>query len=208
METLIHRGNKIEIKNSILQAAQKRFGLYGFEKTSMHEIAMDIGMSKGSIYYYYSDKEYLYKEVVKIEQEEFLNALNDKITHLKNPEKMLKEYVELRLFYFRKLLNLGRFRSEEINGMKSFLFDSVAHFRTRELSFIQKIFKNGIEKGIFFIADTEMIAGLFLDVLKGLRVALLSKKDILYLDQNEYESIIIKSGSFTDIFINGIKHKK
>jgi AcrR family transcriptional regulator len=35
--------NKAEL---IIQIAQKRFGLYGIEKTSMREIAGDLGISK------------------------------------------------------------------------------------------------------------------------------------------------------------------
>jgi AcrR family transcriptional regulator len=207
MVTLKHEGSNIEVKNSILQAAQKRFGLYGFEKTSMHEIALDIGMSKGSIYYYYTDKEELYKAVVRIEQDEFLNALNDKVIQTDDPEKMLFEYVEMRLIYFRKLLNLGRFRLEEFAGMKSFLSDSATHFRTKELAFIQKIFKIGIEKKVFFIDDKEFIAGLFLDVLKGLRIILMSKKDIFYIDQKEFETMINNSHRFTQVFLNGLKYR-
>jgi hypothetical protein len=151
--------------------------------------------------------EELYKAVVRIEQDEFLNALNDKVIQTDDPEKMLFEYVEMRLIYFRKLLNLGRFRLEEFAGMKSFLSDSATHFRTKELAFIQKIFKIGIEKKVFFIDDKEFIAGLFLDVLKGLRIILMSKKDIFYIDQKEFETMINNSHRFTQVFLNGLKYR-
>ena len=55
----------------IIEAAQKRFGLYGVEKTSMREIANDLKLSKASLYYYFPDKESLYKAVVEKEQKEF-----------------------------------------------------------------------------------------------------------------------------------------
>jgi AcrR family transcriptional regulator len=40
---------------SIIEAARKRFSHYGLTKTTMNEIAADIGMSKASLYYYFPD---------------------------------------------------------------------------------------------------------------------------------------------------------
>lgn len=44
----------------ILEAARKRFAHFGISKTTMNEIAADIGMSKASLYYYFPDKEKLF----------------------------------------------------------------------------------------------------------------------------------------------------
>ncbi|GJL77163.1 MAG: TetR family transcriptional regulator [Nitrospinaceae bacterium] len=45
-----------EIKNQILDSAHKRFGKYGFGKTTMAEIAKDCLMSAGNLYRYYPNK--------------------------------------------------------------------------------------------------------------------------------------------------------
>ncbi|MFQ5483243.1 MAG: TetR/AcrR family transcriptional regulator [Nitrospinaceae bacterium] len=45
-----------EVKHQILDAAQARFGRYGFGKTTMAEIAGDCGMSAGNLYRYYKNK--------------------------------------------------------------------------------------------------------------------------------------------------------
>ena len=63
----------------ILDAAQKRFGLYGIEKTSMREIADDLNLSKASLYYYFPDKESLYRAVVEKEQSEFLDRIAERM---------------------------------------------------------------------------------------------------------------------------------
>ena len=41
------KANKVEL---IIEASQKRFGLFGIEKTSMREIANDLKLSKASLY--------------------------------------------------------------------------------------------------------------------------------------------------------------
>ena len=68
----------------ILEAARKRFAHYGIAKTTMNEIAADIGMSKASLYYYFPDKERLFVAVVDKDIDEFVEAIEDII---KKPSK-------------------------------------------------------------------------------------------------------------------------
>lgn len=50
------RNKASDIREQILTAALKRFGQYGFGKTTMAEIAGDCGMSAGNIYRYFPNK--------------------------------------------------------------------------------------------------------------------------------------------------------
>src|SRR5664279_3076944 len=96
----------------IIEASQRRFGLYGIEKTSMREIADDLKLSKASLYYYFPDRESLYKAVVEKEQREFIAKISERIFNFHEPEQLLLEYVNARISYFRTLLNLSRLRLE------------------------------------------------------------------------------------------------
>ena len=53
-KTGIDKSKKLKL---IIEASQKRFGIFGVEKTSMREIADDLKLSKASLYYYFPDKE-------------------------------------------------------------------------------------------------------------------------------------------------------
>ncbi|PRD56229.1 TetR/AcrR family transcriptional regulator [Sphingobacterium gobiense] len=59
-------------REQIIQAALKRFSHYGFNKTAMSEIAMDLNITKANLYYYYSDKNALIKEVLAYISDEIL----------------------------------------------------------------------------------------------------------------------------------------
>lgn len=50
----------------ILDAAYKLFAENGFEKTSLSMIAKEVGVTKPAIYYYFSSKEELMKELFKV----------------------------------------------------------------------------------------------------------------------------------------------
>jgi AcrR family transcriptional regulator len=191
----------------ILEASQKRFGLFGIEKTSMREIADDLKLSKASLYYYFPDKESLYKAVVEKEQAEFISNISVKISSITDPELLLLEYAGTRLSYFRTLLNLSRLRFESYSGLKPGFRESIRVFKESEKDIISKIFEKGISGGIFFIEDTDQTASLFLDLLKGLRVTVVNEKETLFIEQDEYELLLRKTIAFTKIFIRGIKFK-
>jgi AcrR family transcriptional regulator len=193
--------------NLIIESAQKRFGVFGLMKTTMREIAGDLNMSKGLLYYYFPDKEHLYKSVVEKEQQEFLEMLNNRIKEDSDPEANLREYVNLRMSYFRSLLNLSRLSFDASKELKSIMGDVWINFRNNEVEIIKKVILKGIKKGLFNVDKIDDTSALFVDVLKGLRNMEINKKRIFIIDDSEYEDLSRKSNDFVDIFINGLKYR-
>ena len=205
MVQLTHSGENIVKINEILKAAQERFGHFGLEKTTMNEIAADINMSKGTLYYYFPDKEQLYKAVIEKEHTEFIQKINERIRELRDPSEMLKEYVKINLQFFRTFLNLSRTRLNELTGLNPFMKGIMSEARSKEISILTDIFKKGKKNGIFKIESPEEIANLFMDIIRGLRKFIIGKKEIFYLEKSEYEQLTRKINLFTKIFIDGIK---
>ena len=54
-------------QEQILKAAKELFTKYGFKKVSMDEIASETGVTKKTVYSYFSSKEELLKDVIKEE---------------------------------------------------------------------------------------------------------------------------------------------
>jgi len=208
MVYITHKGENLEKISQIIERAQKRFGLYGFEKTAMREIADDLGMSKGILYYYFPDKEYLYKAVIEKEQSEFICVVNERMHLLDDPADKLREYVRIRVNYFRSLLNLGRLRYDEFRNIKPLLNDIWIIFKEKETKIIKSIFINGKKKGHFNFKNAAEMASLYLEILRGLRNMILSNKEILYLNEEEFELFVKKTNLFTELFIKSLKFHK
>lgn len=196
---------KSEKTAHIILTAQKRFGLYGLEKTSMQEIANDLGLSKASLYYYFPDKESLYRAVIEKEQKEFILSISDTVMNIRDPEKVLLEYVTARLNYFRTLLNLSRLKYDELSEIKPLLRDLLESFKENETKIISGILKTGVDNGNFIKMHTGHIAVLFLDLVRGLRISLVSSKNLLSIEPEEFDRLHAMTLEFTRIFINGIK---
>jgi AcrR family transcriptional regulator len=189
----------------IIEAAQKRFGVFGVEKTSMREIANDLKLSKASLYYYFPDKESLYKAVVEKEHKEFIANISNRILAIEEPEELLCEYAVSRLSYFRALLNLSRLRLEVYSDIRPALRATLLNFNEKEKEIVIKILEKGLSKGKFSIRDTSQTASLFLDLLKGLRVSAVNHKHTLFIEEEEYESLLSSTVAFTEIFIRGVR---
>lgn len=208
MVQIIHGGENTYKINEILKVAQKRFGLYGLEKTTMNEIAKDVGISKASLYYYFPDKEHLYKSVLEIEQKVFFELVDKNIRETTDPVDMLKNFMAIRLNYFRTFFNLSRLRLEEFRHLKPILEDTLSVFRKKEIEALHTIIKFGIEKGIFFTNKPYEVSSLFMEMLRGVRSLVFHNKDLMYVEQEDYDILVGKMKDITEIFIKSLKYKE
>jgi AcrR family transcriptional regulator len=208
MVSITHSGENIFRLNQILAAAQKHFAMYGLEKATMREIASDLNISKGALYYYFSDKEQLYKAVVEKEQEEFIRLLTEKLSLMSDPSEMLLEYIEIRMKYFRNMLNLSRFRLQDFRNLKPLIGDTWIQFQSKEVEIVEHILNVGIRQNIFFIEKPYEVSQLFLDILKGLRKNEFHEKELFYLNEDEYTGLVTRTFEFMKIFIKGLKYKE
>ncbi len=191
----------------IISAAQKLFGLFGAEKTSMREIADDIHMSKASLYYYFPDKENLYKAVIEKEQTEFLETLEKDIRDNPDPAECLRHYALNRLSYFKYLVNLGRIGPASISDFKPLIVDSFNIFREKEKKVVMQVLEKGKRNGQFNIDSTYETASLFLEILRGLRSIFFNNKKLTSINDEEYKELINRITAATDVFIKGLMYK-
>ena len=192
----------------ILKAAQKRLGMYGYEKTTMQEIASDISMSKASLYYYFPDKESLFKAVIENEQKEFFVQIEQRISGLTDADTMIAELVELRHTLFLKFLNLSKFRHAEFHNLKPLLKDLYNGQREIEKEILTNALIKGKEAGIFEFDDASELALLFSDMLQGIRIMEMKRMSRLEMSEEENEHLISTLRQATSLFIKGLKYNK
>jgi AcrR family transcriptional regulator len=192
---------------TIITAAQKRFGLYGVEKTSMQEIANDLRMSKASLYYYFPDKESLYKSVISREHTEFLRKLDEDIKNIPDPAECLKKYSLARISYLKKLMSLSRLRLSSYDELKPVIADLLKSYREEEKKAVIQILEKGISDKLFKIDDTYKTSTLLLDILRGQSRLIISCKDPMVFSDAEYNMLYDKVKDIVEIFIKGLMYR-
>ncbi len=169
----------INRKEHILNAAKKEFAEKGFEGARMDSIARRAGVNKALLHYHYSNKENLYKEVLKQEtlivseiMDKFRNLTPDTLTP---PEKLYLGIYALIDLHFESMSNdyrkiVSREMSMERDNFKHLIRD---HLIPQHEAF-EKIIIEGVEQGYFLTKNP-------LFVVIGLNTFIMNYVNSMYL---------------------------
>ncbi len=160
--------NKTEKKLNILNVAQGLFARFGLSKTTIDDIAKKAHMGKASIYYYFANKEAIFKEVVekegKILKEKLLDAVNTQTT----PQKKIHSYIITRMTAIKDLSNYYSALREEYLKHFSFIEKARQSYDAFEITMVSTILSEGQKNGLFDIQDITLTAETIVAALKGL----------------------------------------
>ncbi|MFP4620095.1 MAG: TetR/AcrR family transcriptional regulator [Bacteroidales bacterium] len=170
--------NKENIRDHIINIARGIFSKFGFNKTTVEDIAKGLGKGKSSIYYYFKSKEEIYEEVLNKEANTLRNEIYKKVLNTNdNPKTKLRNYVLIRMRYLFELTNFNEALRNDY--LKNFAF--VERLREKydreEHSIILDILQEGMRKDIFRLQEAEFVSMAFLTAMKGLEVSLFIKKE-------------------------------
>jgi len=168
-------------KDSILIVASRLFSRFGFHKTSMDEIAKISRKAKGSLYYHFSSKEELFKEVVSLE---IINLKNNLAVIVNNSDlsasEKIMEYFILRMNILNHAANYHETLKADFFEHFYFIDDLRTDLDEWEKGHLKKIILQGIAKGEFAkIGDIDVFFEVFIMVFKGL--------EIPFFLQNKYD---------------------
>ena len=94
-----------EVKNHIVFTARQLFSEYGYKKVSVRDIAEQAGVTTGSLYYYFKNKD----EILEAAYETDVPELKEKIA-----ERVREGRDEILLYYFFNELMVEQFRADGI----------------------------------------------------------------------------------------------
>lgn len=145
-------------RDQIKTAGIKSFAAYGYTKTTLEDIANMLGMKKNSLYYYFENKEALFRELIEDEIKDHIKHLDEIIAkNLPADEKLLEVVSSLSLFIRERTLKytvkLGAFI--ELNRV---IKNEFKDLHDNECKIIESILREGIESGIFIKHDTKILA--------------------------------------------------
>jgi len=80
-----------DTKDSIIKAARHLFAQHGYHGTSVDSIVKEAGVSKGSLYWHFSDKFELYRTILILEVERVKELLNLRLMMLSMQRRSFAE---------------------------------------------------------------------------------------------------------------------
>lgn len=185
-------------KESILGVANKLFSRFGFQKTSMDEIAKTARKAKGSLYYHFASKEELFKEVVSREMSVLKNQLSDIVhnTELYAKDK-IKNYLILRMQLLNNAANYHETLKADFYEHYIFIDDLRSELDKWEIVNLRNILEQGINEGAFHKSgNINVLLEMIIMVLKGL--------EIPFFLQNKYTRYSPHFDDLIGVLVKGI----
>ncbi|MFP4497648.1 MAG: TetR/AcrR family transcriptional regulator [Vulcanimicrobiota bacterium] len=137
---------KLKTKQRILSLASRAFFKVGFRAMTMDKLAENAGISKKTIYKYFSGKSHLVRETISMiidsvfeEQDNYLNRATDPV------EQFIYFFIPL----FQLWARLGHNQVNEIAGQFPEAFEVIDNRRRKRIPILVNIYEEGVKKGYF-----------------------------------------------------------
>jgi len=160
----------IKMRERVINAAAKIFSMKGFYKASMDDIALEAGVAKGTLYYYFKNKSELFKTVV-VEGIDFLvedlrNVVNNSDESIENIIKsMIKKNIDFYLEYY-ELANIVL--NEITSGIDDDVLNEIKNSKEKYVRFLADLLLDGYNQGIICNSDFNMIAAGIIGMVNGI----------------------------------------
>lgn len=163
----MNRNKRLTKENTIVEAAELTFASVGFSNATMGEIAQKVGISKGTVYFYFGSKENLYMAVVYKAWQLLLEEHYQCLQHSKDLDglsttlalfKSSLTFSETHPFYFDLIMDYvsiirstNKLESSHYQGHDAFIdnlyFRKIQDIDNLPLSIVTKEIKRGQEDG-------------------------------------------------------------
>ncbi|MVZ64433.1 TetR family transcriptional regulator [Sphingobacterium sp. DK4209] len=157
-------------KEQIIEAALKRFSHFGFQKTTMNEIAEDLRITKANLYYYYPDKTSLILAVlhsvidnIHADEQTLINKYNGNLIDT------LVSILEMRASFLRKYYVLHI--AENLDWLKGMDIQcTMEGFYNRDVECISALFKKAVDSGEVALENAADAAAAYVELTKGVSI--------------------------------------
>lgn len=155
-------------REQILEGAKRVFMRMGFDAASMNDITREAGVSKGTIYVYFQNKEDLFVAMVETERAAFLASLKTVLSSHENIETGLYEFGVKFLEHLTDEKVMTAMRTvlgvrERMPDLCSRFFRGPQNLRTVLHDYLER----GVTIGVLDIDDLDLASGQFLDLASG-----------------------------------------
>ncbi len=145
-------------KEKILNASLKVFAKYGYSKTTMDDIAGQLGMKKNSLYYYFPNKEVLFNTLI-VKEGNFLTGYleNERKKH-SDTSSELRAILKKLIYYSSERADLLTIPLDIFKEIGEMMESSSNEIRQSVTKLFSSILKEGVIKGEFMPHDSDELA--------------------------------------------------
>jgi AcrR family transcriptional regulator len=157
-----------EKRTQILTLAKKKFERFGFNKTTVDEIAKDASISKRTLYQEFENKEKILEELFMFEALSVRKAILNQVNKIIEPTEKLKTFIRLALKYLDQNPFIVSVLHDESGFFKPFLKDKPHIIETGIEEIFVTILREGVKQEVFRKMDEKVVGHCIFLLFKGL----------------------------------------
>ena len=149
-------GNSGSKKEQILEIAARMFCDRTYHGTTLQDIAREVGMLKGSLYYYIDSKERLLVDIIS----QAVNSLNEGLVRVEktklSPEQRLKEIIREHVRFNADYREAGTLFLTERHVLESLEMSGVNRIIDRRNQLLARTLKEAVNQGVYRAVDIRL----------------------------------------------------
>ncbi|MCZ7603326.1 MAG: TetR/AcrR family transcriptional regulator [Melioribacteraceae bacterium] len=192
-------------REQIIEAAENVFAYYGYNKTTLEDIANKVGMKKNSIYYYFKNKEDLLNEIISRIYKSKISDFEKRVESVESTFDKLKIFFEAiisPIVIDKKSYNVTPQAFIEIGRV---IEESFKEFIEDTNNYLHSILREGIKKGELKKIDVKKTAGVLIRYMQAIELLEYSKIKSKFIDRQTNERLRQEVLALLDLVVNGIK---
>lgn len=146
-------------KQKIQQAAFKCVARYGFEKTTLDDIAQEVGLNKASLYYYYKNKEDIFLDITSSATRAFLETLKQGTLAVSGGiEAQTRHFLLERSMYYVRMVAQTHISEETLLQVEHLFWEQIKDVQVQEQEFLGQLLQQAIDRGALKLFEAPRMA--------------------------------------------------
>ena len=187
-------------KNAILDAALNLFAEKDYHEVTVDEIADHVGLSKGTLYLYFDNKEHLFISIIKEKTDMLLSGMREAIQGEGAYGKRLEQLVRSWLGFFEEHRDYFKIIHSEKSRMRMDHQDLMREHMMKTYRDYEMLLRGFVQEGI----EDKFFRDIHPDVIvKGLR-GLLNSFTFQCVFFGSENSLVDETPALLDLFLHGV----
>lgn len=189
---------KAQTKEKIRQAAHQCVARFGFEKTTLDDIAKEVGLNKASLYYYYKNKEDIFLEITTDATRKFLETLKTSTLAVNGGiEAQVRHFLVERSAYYLKMAADIHISEETLRQVEHLFYEQIRDVEVQERAFLASLLDAAIAAGHLRSTDAERLAQTLIHLSESVKKAVKEAQP----DLRQTESVLEKVAENVDFML-------
>jgi len=194
---------KEAVKEAILDATDRLLARYGYKKMTVEDIAIEVGIGKGTIYLHFTSKE----EIVLSHVDRIVERVKDKLREIARSDASAAERLRLMLltrvlFRFDSIQHYTQSLNDLLAALRPGLLARRAQYFEAEAQIFAELLMAGRQSGEFDFEDDNATARALLQATNGLLPYSLSTTEL-----GERKEVEKRAAAVADLVMRGLLNR-